>query len=625
MIKFSRHQCYQERITLLMMQKSIVRYQISPKHPAAHLFEVHCTFIAPHPNGQIVSLPSWTPGSYLLREFARNIVSLRAETEGHAVEVIKLDKARWRCAPLGDPHAPLTIIYVVYAWDLSVRTAHLDTTHAYFNGASVFLQVQGGEDRSCEVDIQPPRGEAYTRWRVGTALPRLSASPYGFGTYREQDYDALIDHPVEIGDFALVHFEAGGVPHDIIIYGRQRADLARLTRDLRRVCEQHIALFGTLPAMARYVFLVMAVGEGGGGLEHRTSTSLLCKRTDLPRHGETDINDGYRGFLGLCSHEYFHTWNIKRIKPAAFLPYDLSRENYTRQLWAFEGITSYYDDLGLVRSGLISLEDYLELLGQTATRVWRGSGRFNQSIAESSFDAWTKFYRQDENAPNAIVSYYTKGALVALALDLTLRACTGDARSLDDLMRALWTRYGEPGMGVPEGGIEGLASEIAGQALDTFFTHYVHGTEDPPLASLLARVGVHFRLCSAAQAKDSAGTPDGTLARQGYLGVRTARDASGARLVNVFTDSAAQQAGLSAGDIIIAIDGLRAAKDNLDALITAWPIGSTVTVHAFRRDELMTFEVTLQASPDDTCVFTLDHGADEATLARRCAWLGQTG
>ncbi len=613
-----------------MTQAAPVRYRIHPKNPAAHLFEVCCTVADPDPAGQVFSLPAWIPGSYLLREFAKNIVTLRAEAGGRPVAVEKLDKSSWRCASLlesgVEAGATLSVTYEVYAWDLSVRAAHLDTTHAYFNGTSVFLQVAGHEDRPCEVDIRAPDGESYAAWRVGTALPRLDAPPYGFGTYRAEDYDALIDHPVEIGDFALASFEAGGVPHDIVVYGRQHADLERLARDLKVICEQHIALFGALPPMERYVFLVMAVGDSYGGLEHRASTSLLCKRSDLPQPGESAVNNDYRTFLGLCSHEYFHTWNVKRIKPAAFMPYDLSRENHTRQLWAFEGITSYYDDLGLVRSGLISPESYLELLGQTATRVWRGSGRFKQSVAESSFDAWTKFYRQDENAPNAIVSYYTKGALIALALDLTLRAHTQDTRSLDDLMRALWTRYGAPGIGVPESAIEAMAAEIAGVDLDDFFARYVHGTEDPPLHELLDHMGVHFALRPADNAADTGGKPGRStpeaLARRGYLGVRSASDPLGARLVNVFEDSAAQQAGLSAGDIIIAVDGLRASKDNLEKLLAPWPPGSTVGLHAFRRDELMDFEVTLQAPPADTCVFTIDHNADEPVLARRRAWLG---
>ncbi len=614
-----------------MTSETPVHYRIIPSQPAAHLFEVTCTVAEPDPAGQLFSLPAWIPGSYMIREFARNIVRIEAhaggevpgESTARAVSVEKLDKATWRCAPV---RGPLTLRYEVYAWDLSVRAAHLDDTHAYFNGTSVFLRAHGQDDSPCTVDIQRPAGPAYTDWRVGTALPRAGAEPWGFGTYRAADYDELVDHPVEIADFAHVSFEAGGIPHDIVVYGRQNADLERLARDLKRICETHIQLFGELPPMERYVFLVMAVGEGYGGLEHRASCSLMCRRADLPQPGLGTITDEYRTFLGLCSHEYFHTWNVKRIKPEAFLPYDLSREAYTHQLWAFEGITSYYDDLGLARSGLIDAENYLELLGQTATRVWRGAGRFKQSVADSSFDAWTKFYRQDESAPNNIVSYYTKGSVIALALDMTIRRATGGERSLDDVVRTLWQRYGRAGQGVPEGGVERVAAEVAGSDLSQFFERYLYGTEDPPLADLLADVGIDFTVRAADNAADLGGKPGKAtadeIARRGTLGVRSGADNGGARLLNVFDGGAAQAAGLSAGDLVIAVNGIRAAKDNLEKLISSYPPGTNVTVHVFRRDELMSVEVALQPPPLDTCVYTLKTNADESTTARRKAWLG---
>ena len=577
----------------------------------------------PNPMGQRFSLPAWIPGSYMIREFSKNVVRLSAQTNGHSVDVHKIDKATWQCAPC---ETPLTLTYEVYAWDLSVRTAHLDTTHAYFNGTSVFLMPEGLDDQPCSVDILPPQGEAYKNWRVGTALPRLDAEIYGFGVYHAADYEELVDHPVEISDFKLAGFVAGGIPHDLIIHGRHRADMTRLTQDLKRICETHISLFGELPAMDRYVFLVMVVGEGYGGLEHRASTSLICKRDDLPRSGMKDTSEDYRTFLGLCSHEYFHTWNIKRIKPEVFLPYDLRRENYTRQLWAFEGITSYYDDLGLVRSGVITKGSYMELLGQTVTRVWRGEGRFKQSVADSSFDAWVKFYRQDENAPNAIVSYYTKGALIALALDMIIRRETNGEKSLDDVMRTLWMSYGKQGIGIPEGGVERIVEEVSGLDLNDFFSTYLYGTQDLPLDDLLSCVGVQFELRVADNANDQGGKP-GKLtpeeaASRAVLGVRSGADNTGAKLANVFDDGAAQQTGLSAGDIIIAVDGIKTTKENLEKIIVSYGPGTTVKIHAFRRDELMEFEVTLKKAPLDTCVCTLKEVIEGELLSRRRAWLG---
>jgi predicted metalloprotease with PDZ domain len=402
--------------------------------------------------------------------------------------------------------------------------------------------------------------------------------------------------------------------------------MARLASDLARICKWQIDLFGGAPGSRapfdRYLFLVTAVGEGYGGLEHRTSTSLLCARRELPQPGVAAITDDYRKFLGLASHEYFHSWNAKRIKPAAFVPYDLTRENYTRQLWAFEGVTSYYDDLALVRSGVITAGSYLELLGRTMTTVLRTPGRARQSVAESSFDAWIKYYRQDENTPNATISYYAKGALVGLALDLTLRR---HGASLDALMRAMWERYGQTGTGVPENGIPLLAAQIAGRSLDDFFARFVDGTEDPPLAEMLAHVGVSLSLRESEGARDKGGTP-GKRSTDDLprctIGAQWT-DGGQLRLQHVFRNGPAARAGLAAGDAIVAIDGLRASGDALESLLTDHAPGDVIPVHAFRRDELMTFDVTLASAPRDTAWLALAQDADLATRVRRKAWLGE--
>ncbi|MCE2946008.1 MAG: M61 family metallopeptidase [bacterium] len=610
-----------------------IHYLIVPVSPEAHRFQVTLQVSDPDPAGQRLWLPVWIPGSYLVREFARHVLSIAAlDGQGRPVAVAKVDKHRWQCAPC---ESPLTVTCEVYAWDLSVRAAHLDTMHAYFNGSSVFLAVEGREHEHCTVDIQPPAGEAYGAWRVATTLPRAGAPEHGFGRYRAADYDELIDHPVECGTFDLVSFDAHGVRHDIAVTGRHRGDLDRLARDFARACTAQIDLFGAPPPFDRYLFQVMVVGDGYGGLEHRASTSLLCSRDDLPQPGQAKTTDKYRTLLGLASHEYFHAWNVKRIKPAAFLPYDLSREGYTRQLWAFEGITSYYDDLALVRCGLVTPDEYLQMLGETVTRVLRGAGRLKQSVAESSFDAWIKFYRPDENAPNAVVSYYTKGSLVALALDLTLREATGGARSLDDLMRRLWQDYGARGIGVPEDRIPALASEIAGRDLSAFFALAVDGTEDLPLAALLATVGVKLGLRAATGESDKGGTP-GPLAKVQAEAVAAADDVAvtsaaplrpwlGARLsadgkVSLVHDgSPAQQAGLSAGDQIVAIDGLRFA--GIEALLSASRPGRALEVHAFRRDELYQCRLVLAEAPLDTAWLVVDADAAPDAVAARAVWL----
>ena len=591
-----------------------VLYRITPIDPAAHLFEVECRIAEPDPEGQVVSLPAWIPGSYMIRDFARNIVTFSARSSGEEVGLEKLDKQTWRIAPCG---GELVLRYTVYAWDLSVRAAHLDESHGYFNGTSVFLRVHGRDEGPCAVEILPP--PAIERWWVATTLPADGAEKWCFGRYAAADYDELVDHPVEMGSFEVGSFEAGGVPHEVVFTGRHYADIERICRDLKPLCEGHIAMFGELPAMERYLFQVMVVGDGYGGLEHRASTSLVCSRDDLPRKGEEAVSDGYRTFLGLCSHEYFHTWNVKRIKPASFLPYDLSRETHTRQLWAFEGITSYYDDWSLTRYGKIPADGYLELLGQTITRVSRGEGQHRQTLADSSFDAWTKFYKQDENAPNAIVSYYTKGAMVALALDLTLRL--ESAVSLDTVMRELWLRFGKPGVGVPEGGVEQLAAELSGLDLEPFFDRALRSTEEIPLAELLSQFGVLLKMRPNEGQGDKGGKAPKLEKPLPYLGARATGGEGGSRLGAVFQGGAAHRAGLSAGDVVVAVDRLKCGAD-LEKRIARLPLGGEVELHAFRRDELIVTRLPLEEGPADTAWVELAEEMDEATAARRLAWLG---
>jgi predicted metalloprotease with PDZ domain len=594
-----------------------IRYTILPARPEAHLYRVTCKVEDSDPSGQQFALPAWVPGSYMIRDFARHVVSIRAASGNRAIALEKLDKHTWRAQPVD---GSLTVSFEVYAWDQSVRGAHLDTGHGFFNGACVFPRVLGKESAPCELEIQRPVGARYRKWRVATAMSRKGAGPYGFGVYVVGDYDELIDHPVEMGEFSLASFRACGVPHDIVVTGRHRADLARLRRDLKRVCEQHIRFFGEPAPMKRYVFLVTAVGEGYGGLEHRASTALLCSRDDLPREGETEVSERYRTFLGLVSHEYFHAWNVKRIKPAAFVPYDLDRENYTALLWAFEGITSYYDDLALVRCGLIEKSDYLELLGRSITAYLRTPGRTVQSVAESSFDAWIKYYRQDENSPNAAVSYYVKGSLVALCLDLLIRDKTRGKKSLDDVMRTLWRRNGLTGVGLEEDGIERLAEETTGLKLERYFDEWLRSTRELPLKALLATQGVEMGLRPAESGEDKGGTPARSKNAAGLamLGIRARAQGDDTAVTHVLEGGAAQQAGIAAGDLIVAVEGLRPGQAGLDAALAKRRAGERVEIHAFRRDELMSFEARLRRVDADTCVLTESDGARRKLLER---WL----
>ncbi|RPH42779.1 MAG: M61 family peptidase [Burkholderiales bacterium] len=592
-----------------------VAYRIVPADPHGHLFEVDLTVAEPAAEGQRLALPAWIPGSYMIREFARHIVRIEARDGRGALRIDKLDKHTWRAAPA---RGPLRVSYTVYAWDLSVRAAHLDATHGFFNATSVCLRVIGQEAQPCTVDLEPPPASVARDWKVATTLPEAGARRGGFGRYRAADYDALADHPVEMGRFASIAFEAAGATHEIVVTGRSDVDLERLARDLQPVCAAQAALFEPRTKRApfdRYLFLTTAVGDGYGGLEHRDSTALLCGRNDLPWPGMQESTDGYRTFLGLASHEYFHAWHVKRIKPAAFVPYDFDREAYTRLLWIFEGFTSYYDDLMLVRAGAISRGDYLKALARTVSLVQRAPGRTVQSVAESSFDAWIKYYRQDENSPNSVVSYYAKGSLVALAIDLAVRAKTGGRASLDDAMRLMWERYGRdfhapgggPGAmqrGLPEEAFPALLREATGVALDPALARWVDGTAELPLAKLLAPFGVTLAFAPA----DPAPT----------LGIRTGGRGADLSITTAYSGGAAHRAGLSAGDVLVACDGLRIDEKALKALLSRRKPGDTVEVHAFRRDELMRFAVVLDAPAPSEASLT----ASTADNALRRGWLG---
>ena len=596
------------------------RYSIRPLDPAAHLFEVRVSVAAPDPAGQVFSIPAWIPGSYMIRDYARHVIAVRAESDGIGVELHKLDKSSWKAAPV---ERELTLVLQVFAHDDSVRGAHLDTTHAYFNGTCVFPAVVGQEATACELDIEQADIAAAKSWRVATSMRRQDAGAYGFGRYVAADYAEFIDHPVEIGELTIGEFEAGGVPHVIAIRGNIKADMARLTHDLQTLCEQHMSLLGKPQDLDRYVFLLHAPGNGYGGLEHRFSSSNVCSRDSLPMKGDEGVSGDYRTLLGLLSHEYFHLWNVKRMKPAVFSPYDLSSESHTELLWVFEGITSYYDDLCLVRSGLIDLADYLELLGQTITRVMRGEGRRRQSVAASSFDAWTKFYKQDANAPNAIVSYYAKGAMIALTLDLKLRVETEGRVSLDDVMRACWERWGESSEGMPESGFETTCGEVAGLDLDDFFNAAVRGTGELPLEQYLKAHGIDYCLRSASGRKDKGGKKgDPDKLPQVWLGATLATRSGKTVCTSIANAGPAELAGISPGDELVAIDGLRVTTAGSDARIRRYRPNDKSEIAVFRGDELLTLKLTWQNAPQTTCYLEIQDD-DAAANTRREAWLQQ--
>ena len=535
----------------------MIDYRIDLGDAHSHHFTVTLTVPAPHAEQQ-VSLPVWIVGSYMVRDFSRHLSGLVARQGRREVTLQQLDKSSWRVACAG--RGALTLRYRVYAFDNSVRAAFLDSERGFFNASSLCLRVHGHEGEPHRLQLARLPGG----WEVATAMAQADDHAVAPHRYQAQNFDELVDHPFELGRFWRGEFEAGGVPHSLVVAGALPGfDGDRLLADARRICQQQIDFWhpaseaatpsGTAapPPFDRYVFLLNAVGEGFGGLEHRASTALIAARRDLPRLPASDapfaapagMSEGYVTLLGLISHEYFHSWNVKRLKPAELASIAHQAENYTELLWFFEGFTSYYDDLALLRCGLIDAPRYLRLLAASVNALAASPGRQVQSVAQASFDAWTKYYKTDENTPNATVSYYRKGALVALAFDLTLRQSGG---SLDAVMRALWQCRGgaEGGGPISEADIAACLSQVAGRDLHAELRDWVHGTDELPLAELLAASGVELR-------------PE----RVGFaaaLGLRLSEGAlSGVQVKVVLAGSAAAQAGVAAGDELLAVDGWR--------------------------------------------------------------------
>ena len=513
-----------------------VVYCVEARDVNTHLFDISLTIAEPQEQ-QRVSLPVWIPGSYLVREFSKQLQHLTAQQGRTKLVARQLDKCTWQIDC--NPGKPLVLRYQVYAHDNSVRTAWLDAARGFFNGTSVCLKVEGKESTAHQLELVMP--EKIKGWSAVTGLVAQKINKHGWGTYCAADYDELVDCPVELGAFWSGTFTACGVPHRFVVAGALPGfDGARLLADTKKICEEEIRFWhgSKKPAIANYLFMLNAVDDGYGGLEHRNSTALICNRKDLPRLGEPKVSDGYTTLRGLISHEYFHTWNVKRLRPAEFERYDYTQENYTELLWFFEGFTSYYDDLLLRRAGLLDTAGYLKLLNKTINQVMQTPGTRVQSVAQASFDAWVKYYRQDENTPNATVSYYTKGALVALCFDLTLRS--EGHTSLDEVMRALWLRCKAGPM--LESDFSDLLKVLGKRSFDAELKTWVHGKGELPLRELLTQHGVAVHDDPAQLAQ--------------RLGIRVS-ETQGVVIKTVLSGGAAEKAGFAAGDEWLGVENIK--------------------------------------------------------------------
>ncbi len=571
---------------------TVINYSISALDANSHQFKVTIDIPAFASEQLTLTLPAWLPGSYMIRDFAKNIISLSAfNSEQQRVTVHKLDKQTWQLKSDGQA---VRIEYQVYAFDLSVRTAYLDNQRGFFNGSSTFLAVTELANSACTLDIIAPNKNP--DWRVATGLCRdKNTNIYEFGRYHADNYQHLIDCPVEMGNFDVVEFMVADIPHYMVFAGRHFGDLERLKIDVSKLCLHHINLFGEAP-FKEYWFITNLLANGFGGLEHKNSTVLVASRFDLPNPNKpADLTDNYQTFLSLCSHEYFHAWNICRIKPHEFVPYNLSQESYTKQLWAYEGITSYFDDFSLFRAGIIDFDSYLKLLAKTMTRVYRGQGELKQSVTESSFEAWTKFYQQGPDAVNNIVSYYTKGSLIALWLDLTIRHHSQGKASLDDLMRQLWLQFGKTAIGTTEDDFIDIASQLCGRDISSAVKELLHSRRRINLQPLLANVGVDLQTLGYKELNSIANAD--TPQYQPYIGALYQGVPQGLKVTVIEQNSPAEQAGLSVNDIIIAVDNIKADEKSLPLLVNHLKQGSAVSCHYFRDDALLQTQLKIIACP----------------------------
>lgn len=569
-----------------------IQYKISPSNLNSHLFDVSIHFQSEADKTYTLSLPAWLPGSYMIRDFAKNLIAINATDEqNNQLELHAIDKQTWQVTA---KNKQTTLNYQVFAFDLSVRTAYLDNQRGFFNGSSTFLAIEELKEQACSLHISSPSDHSH--WRVATGLPRSkNTAKYAFGEYYADDYAHLIDCPVAIGDFDSFEFEVEGVIHHMVFTSKHYGDRARISSDVSKLCQHHINLFGEVP-FKEYWFITHLLADGFGGLEHKNSTILQASRFDLPNPNTPhELSDDYQAFLSLCSHEYFHAWNICRIKPKAFIPYQLDKESYTEQLWAYEGITSYYDDFSLFRAGIITFEAYLAILSKAATRVYRGKGELKQSVTQSSFYTWTKFYQQGPDAVNNIVSYYVKGSLIALWLDLTIREKSSGQYSLDHLMKELWIHFGRPNIGTQQDDFINIVNILCNEDISDDFKNLLNTAKRVELSELLSKVGVSFNTSKFKELNKMETII--TTNYVPYIGAHYKPQSIGLKVSQVIEDSPAAKASLAVNDVIIAVDNMHATEKSIQQLANYLPENSEVICHYLRDDQLLTSTLQFTDSP----------------------------
>jgi predicted metalloprotease with PDZ domain len=579
-----------------------VLYRLSLPSPATHIAHVELVIASadgPLPDALVVSMPVWTPGSYLVREYARHIEALEALAPGRAR---KVRKNAWRVETGGA--AQVTVRYRVYAAELTVRTNHVDDGHAFFACAALLLAVEGHERAGADVEIAVPAG-----WRVFTPLQRLPPGPdAGVQRFHAEDYDTLVDSPLELGGHREERFDVLGKPHRYAICPANAiggADLTRLVDDTKRIIQTEARLFGGSLPYESYDLLLHLSSRGRGGLEHRSSAALIASASSFA------TRDGYLDLLSLVAHEVFHAWNVKRIRPAGLTPYRYDAECYTRLLWWFEGGTSYYDWRVLCLAQLCIVDEYLDHLALEVAYLDQTPGRLVHALEDASYDAWIKLYRPDENSANSSVSYYRKGELVCALLDIELRARTGGRSSLDAVLAHLWQTYGATERPVPEDAMQSIVEHVAGTQVADLFDTWIRSPAEIDWAPTLAHVGLAIERSARADAAPCS------------LGVKVRADAGRALVSSVLRDAAAWRAGIDPGDEIVAIGGMRIEGNNVDAALRTRAAGEAVEVLVARDGRVASKIATLDPGRSERVKIVAARDASVAAREAFTAWLDQ--
>jgi predicted metalloprotease with PDZ domain len=568
-----------------------IDYQVAMPQPESHLFEMTLRVSGWSIDRLDLKFPVWTPGSYLVREYAKHLQDFTVrDLKDRWLSWRKMSKNHWQVDTAGI--SDLVVCYRIFANELTVRTNHLDGTHGYFNGAAMFFFIPGFESQPIQVEIVVPHAD----WQVVSPLPKIAPQ-----TFLAADFDTLVDSPFEIGIHRRYDFHAAGKPHSLVVWGAGNLPAEKAIADIVRIIEVEAELFGGLP-YDRYLFLLHLSGNGFGGLEHKDSCTLNYPRLGF-RHA-----DKYNRFMQLVAHEFFHLWNVKRIRPKELEVFDYEVENYTPSLWFCEGTTSYYDTILPYRSGVYNAQTFLNILSKDVTRFMTTPGRKVQPLRESSWDAWIKLYRRDANSDNAQISYYLKGEMVSFLLELLIRQRTQNRRSLDDVMRQLWQQFGRDEIGFTADELQSILAIVADMNLDDFFQRYIFGTEELPFDDYLEPFGLQIQ-------------PE-TDDRLPFLGIRATTYNGKTTIEFVETASPAQNAGIDAGDELLAIDGIRISAEQLDDRLRDYRSGDTLTVGIFHQDELRTLSITL-APPRPNRYQLVPVAEPTATQAQNFeGWLG---